>query len=143
MVDEGNSKAVVQQLVVARRAPRMRETLAAVLQHWIRMGAPCSYARTPSQTIAPTCSRAGRRSCRGPMAYGQGQHETAETNLAYCDAACTIPELCTWASAAHSGASQDAIILAMPPVVGQFSGRRPGAVGTGDDSGFSGRAQDA
>ena len=53
MVDEGNSKAVVQQLVVARRTPRMRRRSPPSCNTGSAWAPFCSYARTPSQTIAP------------------------------------------------------------------------------------------
>ena len=59
--------------------------------------------------------------------------------MAYPDAADTIPDLFTWASAAHN----EMFTHPGARTVGQFPGSRPSADETGDASGFSGRAQHA
>ena len=64
---------------------------------------------------------------------------TSATEMAYCDAACSIPDLFTWASRTLERAQ----VGPCSTTFGQFPGRRPRAAGTGNDAGFSNRAQHA
>ena len=112
--------------------------LAAVLPHWIRdSGRPLHWATAHS--IGWDLSSAEAHGRTDKVEATIDLVKTAATKMAYPDAADTIPDLFTWASAAHI----EMFTRSGAKTVGQFPGSRPSADEVGDASGFSGRAQHA
>ena len=92
-MDDGSSKTVViHETAACGRTGNTThgETLAAVLQHWIRLGVQCSFARMPSQIVAPTYFRTRRLTASSGTHHPPEDHNDMST---------------------HSGGSADAAIL--------------------------------